>query len=76
MRNKNLVGILAGILLVSLIGGAQTSDKPHVVNIMIDADISASASKEQGIETSESLKIFTRYFLQKILAQQYSYRKI
>ncbi len=56
MRNKNLVGILAGILLVSLIGGAQTSEKPHVVNIMIDADISASASKEQGIETSESLK--------------------
>ena len=54
MKGEILIGILACILIMSPIGSAQSEAK-SVVNLMIDADIPTSASKDEIGRTADVL---------------------
>jgi len=56
LKIKVVASILACFLLFSMAGSSQPSEKPSVINIMIDADMPAMASEEQGQEASYLLR--------------------
>jgi len=54
MKGTIFAGFIGCILLVSALGLAQSADRP-VISLMIDADIAASPSDDQGREASQLL---------------------